>query len=225
MKGAIVVAMTVVAMTAAAEEAQSTVAQGVDVRGDEGAGWMSSLRPVVEIEALAGQKHLSRGSFRALDEQQEVGLRATVARREEDVFGLTISHLESQASRQEEGFEIAARTRETGIGLRGRIQNGRFEATASAGVALLQTELAAAYAVRTWRAIERGPGLWYAIGVRAPVSSRVTSGVELRQTIGSVYGRNHSSRANGFHVGATIGVRFGKSSNSSTRSNVFGGRS
>lgn len=207
MKGATLVA---VMMWGAAVMAAEPDAESVVVADGERPTWAGSLSPVVEVETFGGQKHLSRGSFRALDEQVEAGVRATVARRQDDVLRFTVGYLESRASRKDDGFEIGAITREAGAGLVARIEGRRAEATASAGVALLETQLAAAYALRTWESKERGLGLWYAVGVRIPVGTRVTAGIEMRQTIGGVYGRNHSSRANGFHVGGTLGFRVGK---------------
>lgn len=165
-----------------------------------------AIRPIVEIESFAGQKHLSRGSFRALDEQVEGGVRATVSRRDSDPIALTVGYLESRASRRDAEYEIAAMTRETGLGLRTRIRSGHLEATASAGVAMLETRLAAAYALNTWEKEERGIGVWYGIGIRVPIGRRVTTGIEVRQTIG----RDGTARANGFHVGGTLAVRLGR---------------
>lgn len=170
------------------------------------------VEAVVEVEALGGRKQLSEKAFSGLSEQNEAGMRLSVARRPDATFGLVVDYLEARAERSGDGFRVGAITREYGIGVRGKIDGDRVDAVASCGVAFLQTELAAAYALRTWRIKEEGVGAWYSLGVRVPMTSRLTAGVDFRHTIGTVSGKSHahSTTANAFHVGATISMRFGR---------------
>lgn len=171
--------------------------------------WSFARRPAVEVEAIAGQKSLSRDEFRRLAVQSEAGVRVTVSRRPDATFGLAADWLEGRSARVGEGFAVTAATRELGLGVRARIEGSRVQAVAGAGVAYLNSDVVTTFTVNTRRVQQHGAGVWYSIGLRMPLSSRVTAGVDLRQTIGVLGAEGRSSRNGAFHVGGTLGVTFG----------------
>lgn len=209
MKGTIGAMAMFWALAASAAAPAESVPQDGRTTSEERPLFGLAIRPVVEVEAVGGRRELSEPAFRGLSQQSEVGVRLTVTRDADSRFGLATDYLESRASKHAEGYTLGAITRELGLGVRGKIDGGRVNAVAACGVALLRTELAATYAVRTWRIKEEGVGGWYSLGIRVPVTSRVTAGADVRHTIGVVSGRGHSSSVDGFHIAGSLGVRIG----------------
>ena len=163
----------------------------------------------LEVEALAARKYLTGSSPAGLSQQPGGALRVVFTPSPTSAFAVTAGALETRAVVRGKAFSTASLTREAEIGLRTRFDRGRFYAFAGSGISFLQSESAASYALGNYHHREAGGGVYYSLGVRAPLTSRITVGAELQQTIDVFSFSKDPVGAGGFHAGVSLGVRFG----------------
>lgn len=162
-----------------------------------------------EVEALAGAKQLLLDDYEGLALQSEAGVRVSAPLGEGSAISLVGELLEGRVARRGEGYGVGLATHEIAAGIRVRIGSGAIQGFAGAGPSVISTDLVAAYPERGFHTHQNELGVWYSTGVRARLTPRVSSSVEVRRTLALAADAGQAP-ASGDHVLVSLSCRFGR---------------